>query len=74
MTPQTLRDRAHQMRCETTDDGATAEMLESAAEEIERLRYAATRAAEIIDRNLSHQREKVKDASTLLKQSLNPPF
>jgi len=38
MTPCDLRHRAKQMRCETTDDGKTAEMLEDAADTIERLR------------------------------------
>lgn len=38
MTPCDLRHRAKQMRNETTDDGKTAEMLEAAADEIERLR------------------------------------
>jgi hypothetical protein len=31
-------------------------------------------AIKIIDTNLYHQREKVADASALLKQALNPPF
>ena len=37
MKPADLRDRAKQMRNEITDDGKTAEMLEDAADEIERL-------------------------------------
>ena len=39
-----------------------------------RLREAAKRAIDLIDTNLYHQREKVRDASSLLKQALNPPF
>lgn len=34
------------------------------------LEAAMVRAAEIIDRNLYHQREKVEDASAILKQAL----
>ncbi len=41
-----------------------------AADEIQRLRRVMVLAAEIIDRNLMHQREKVADASSLLKQAL----
>lgn len=38
MTPADLRDRAKQVRSEQTDDGATADMLQAAADEIDRLR------------------------------------
>lgn len=39
--------------------------------EVLRLRKAAKRAAEIIDVNLYHQREKVQDASAILKQAIS---
>jgi histidinol phosphatase-like PHP family hydrolase len=38
MTPCDLRSRAKQILSEQTDEAKTAEMLENAAEEIERLR------------------------------------
>lgn len=47
------------------------EAILSATAEIVRLREAMRKAANIIDANLYHQREKVEDASTLLKQALN---
>jgi hypothetical protein len=51
---------------------AQASIMREAADEIERLRKAATRAAEIIDVNLHHQREKVTDAAAILRAALNP--
>lgn len=39
-------------------------------EEIERLRASANRAADIIDANLYRQREKVEDASAILRGAL----
>lgn len=39
--------------------------------QIKRLREAMRLAAEIIDRNLYYQREKVQDASSLLKDAMS---
>lgn len=41
--------------------------------ENKRLRDAALHAIQIIDTNLHHQREKVWDASAILKTALLPP-
>lgn len=46
--------------------------LRDAASEIERLREAAQLAIKLIDANLYHQREKVQDAASLLRQALDP--
>ena len=51
---------------------AQASIMREAADEIERLRRAANRAAEIIDKHLNTQREKVTDASDILRAALNP--
>ncbi len=44
--------------------------LDAAKAEIERLRGAMKRAADIVDRNLGRQNEKVGDASYVLRQAL----
>jgi len=42
------------------------------ADEIARLRSAMEKAIKIIDTNHNHQREKVKDAASVLRAALNP--
>lgn len=65
LLPTKLRTAANGMR------RIHADVAREAADEIERLREAAKLAAKIIDTNLYHQREKVVDASSILKDALN---
>lgn len=41
------------------------------SDRIEELEAAMRRAADIIDRNLYHQQEKIADASSILRDALN---
>jgi hypothetical protein len=57
------------MRIDGTDI-PLGEQCREAAREIERLRTAAERAVKIIKTNLYHQREKVEDAASILRDAL----
>lgn len=50
---------------------ANVSRLREAADEIERLRKSMALAANIIDKHLNTQREKVADASQILRDALN---
>lgn len=46
------------------------ELIEAHNAKVERLRDAATQAADLIDKHLYSQREKVKDAGAILRAAL----
>jgi hypothetical protein len=50
----------------------SAAMLTRQAAETERLREVMVRCAEIVDRNLYHQHEKIEDVPHLIRAALSP--
>lgn len=60
----------HALGIEDTFDDP-AEAIAKLQAENQRFRDAMRQAADIIDRNLHHQREKVQDASVLLKAAMS---
>lgn len=72
MTADDLIARAEERRrvgWEIGDAMTPTEMV-NLARQLKTLRDAMMQAADIIDRNLHHQREKVEDASAILRQAL----
>lgn len=67
-----IEKRARELAISSTGapHSAMANALGDAADEIKRLRKAATTAAEIIDKHLNTQREKVTDAAAILRAAL----
>jgi len=67
MTERTVRDPFHEAaaRIEALEASHDALVVEN-----EKLRKAASQAADIIKRNLYHQHEKVEDAETILRAAL----
>lgn len=66
------RDITERLLSRSWEDRHHRKYREEAAQEIRRLRKACRTAAEIIDRNLYHQREKVADAADILRSAIEP--
>lgn len=72
--PMTLGHVKPDMRLSKAEREADKAVWKELADENAKLREVMRRAAEIIDRNLYRQREKVEDASALLKQALSADY
>lgn len=72
--PMTFGHVKPDMRLSKAEREADKAVWKELADENAKLREVMRRAAEIIDRNLYRQREKVEDASALLKQALSADY
>lgn len=66
LLPTRLRVVANNLR-----NNIEAETTREGANEIERLREACAKAADIIDHNWNHQAEKLPDASAILRNAIS---